>query len=139
MAYKLKLSKVIPRNFIDNIKNGEKFHTTQEFIEQKIGFKQLSRTESDCVELAYQALENLLKSHSELRNMIDVLILVTQNPSFGGIPHNSAILHGMAEFHEKCQVFDLSLGCSGYVHGLIIMDYMYEASRTSNKSCFFNV
>ena len=57
---------------------------------------------------------------------IDVLIVVTQNPDTN-IPHASAIVHGKLKLPERCACFDVSLGCSGFVYGLsIIQSFMRE-------------
>src|SRR6185437_3685113 len=54
------------------------------------------------------------------------LVVVTQNPD-RNIPHVSAQLHGRAGLSESCAVFDISLGCSGYVYGLAIVKSFMQA------------
>ena len=55
------------------------------------------------------------------KDWIECLVLVTQNPDDQGLPHTSAILHNKLKLKSTCSVFDISLGCSGYVHGLSII------------------
>jgi 3-oxoacyl-[acyl-carrier-protein] synthase-3 len=57
---------------------------------------------------------------------LDFLTVVTQSPE-QRIPHVSALLHGALELAPNCVCFDISLGCSGYVHALSIAKAFMEA------------
>ena len=56
---------------------------------------------------------------------VDCIVVCTQNPDGKGLPHTSAILHNKIGGGGHCAVFDISLGCTGFVHSLsIIMSFM---------------
>src|SRR5690606_3057486 len=43
------------------------------------------------------------------------------------LPHTSAILHGRLHLAPRCACWDISLGCSGYVRGISIMQAFISA------------
>ena len=114
----------IPEIRISNASKKEQFNIDDIFLEDKIGIKYTSKKSniedtSDMCKNAYHDLENKIKFN---KNDIKCIVVVTQNPDNDGIPHVSAILHKTLELNEDCAVFDISLGCSGYVYGLSIIE-----------------
>ena len=93
------------------------------FLDQKIGTRKLSRksTEQETSDLCVKAFEELEKRVKVKREMIDCLVVVTQNPDGDGLPHTSAIVHAKLNLSTNCAAFDISLGCSGYVYALSII------------------
>ena len=128
------VGKYVPNTLISNYEAGKYHDTDGSFITSKIGFETLSRmsTNDNCFTLAEKACKNLLLQEKLDLEAIDLLILVTQNPAFNGIPHNSSILHDALGLKESCQVFDLSLGCTGFVHGLLVADSLMQTMRLEN-------
>jgi len=59
---------------------------------------------------------------------IDVAILVTQNPD-RNIPHSSAEIHGKLNMSETTACFDISLGCSGYVYALSVIQSFMQSNN----------
>ena len=121
------ISSYVPSSAIDNFVNGEKFGKTRDFIESKIGAYVLPRVGDgeDCFDLSIRSVERLILSHEIDITTIDLIVVITQNPSNHGIPHVSARLHGHFGFNADCHAFDISLGCSGYVYGLsVVASYM---------------
>ena len=57
--------------------------------------------------------------------------MVTQNPDGYGLPHTSAIVHEKLNLKKSCAVFDISLGCSGFVYGLSIIQSFMQANGMS--------
>jgi 3-oxoacyl-[acyl-carrier-protein] synthase-3 len=55
----------------------------------------------------------------------------TQNPDCN-LPHTSAIIHGKFDLPDSCAAFDISLGCSGFVYGLAIIESFMRNSEMSN-------
>jgi 3-oxoacyl-[acyl-carrier-protein] synthase-3 len=94
----------------------------RDFLESKLGTRRLPVMDPgmDTHDLATAALLPLLERHPELRDRVGLLMVVTQNPSGRGLPHTAAMVHHLAELPPEVAAFDLSLGCSGYVHALAV-------------------
>lgn len=69
-------------------------------------------------DLCYQAA-NLLLEDLNCRFEIDLLVFVTQSPDYF-LPASAAILQNKLRLPKTCMAFDVNLGCSGYVHGLLL-------------------
>lgn len=91
------------------------------FLTEKIGIKSRRRLNpSESVTgLAKEAIEALLENTDYSPDQIQLLMFVTQTPDYA-IPHNSALVQASVGISNRCLVFDLSLGCSGYVIGIAI-------------------
>ncbi len=127
----------VPESFDCYDFKSNKFNLNDNFLNSKIGTHRLSRklpneeTSDMCVK-AYEGLLNKI----ELPKNIDCLIVVTQNPDRNGIPHTSSIIHRKLKLNDNCAVFDISLGCSGYVYGLSIIESFMTNNRLSNGLLF---
>ena len=123
-----------PDDYIDNVLQAEKLDSTKEFITDKIGMLRLARksNKQETTDLAKLAVEALFCAHSLTSDDVECLILVTQNPDGMGLPHSSAILHHKLNLRTSCVVFDISLGCSGYVQGLSIAQSFMQSNGMSN-------
>ncbi|MFA6567956.1 MAG: ketoacyl-ACP synthase III [Victivallales bacterium] len=119
----------IPHGRISNYSRKEKFGITDQFIEDKIGVAEVSlkEKEEDTSDLCVKAYQNLRIKKDIAPEDVEVLIVVTQNPDYN-IPHTSAILHGALEISPRCACFDISLGCSGYVYALSIIQSFMNAN-----------
>ena len=82
----------------------------------------LDQTASD---LAYIAAEQLL-SDTQIRNQIDLLILVTQSPDYL-LPTSACILQDRLRLSQNCMAFDINLGCSGFVSALSVAGGLIES------------
>lgn len=78
----------------------EKSHVTEE-----------KQTASD---LGFEAAEKLLTEKNIDRSQIGALIFVTQSPDYKR-PATSFVLHHRLRLSQNCAVFDINLGCSGFV------------------------
>ena len=126
------IASYIPQGRISNYARKELFKIDDTFIEKKIGVKRVSLREAgeDTSDLCLKAYEKLLQKTSIDPSEIEVVTVVTQNPDTN-IPHTSAIVHGRLGLAERCAAFDISLGCSGYVYGLSILQaFMKENGFT---------
>jgi 3-oxoacyl-[acyl-carrier-protein] synthase-3 len=123
----------IPSGRASNIDLLERFELDQAFLSDKIGVleRAVMGAEINTSDLAMVALEKLIEQQRLLRDEIDAIVVVTQNPDTN-LPHVSALLHGRAKLSPKCAAFDVSLGCSGYVYGLSILQSFLAAN---GKSC----
>jgi 3-oxoacyl-[acyl-carrier-protein] synthase-3 len=136
MARIAAIGSYVPVLFEDNLLKQEKFDVDREFILGKLGVRQVSRkgaeedTSDMCVK-AYQALpEDARPAH------VDCVVVCTQNPDGGGIPHVSAIVHGKLGLEDDCACFDVALGCSGYVYSLSIIQSFMESNGFSSGLLF---
>ena len=92
-------------------------------LQNRIGFTALARKADgeDTSDLAFHAVQDLLRRHPIDPADIGCLVVITQNPDGSGIPQVSALLHGRLGWPPHIPAFDLSLGCSGYVYGLAVV------------------
>lgn len=114
----------VPADRLDNAVRCDELGTDLEFLDRKIGTRQVARMASgaDTADLAEPACRRALEQAGLPAEALDVFIVCTQNPHGGGIPHTSAILHERLGLATSCACFDVSLGCSGYVYGLSILE-----------------
>ena len=117
----------IPKTRISNYGRQEEFNLDSNFIEGKIGIAQISVKDGEehASDLAVRAYYALCRKVQLDKGKIDCLIVVTQNPDYP-LPHTSAIVHGKLNLGLSCASFDLSLGCSGFVYGLSLIESFME-------------
>lgn len=108
------------------------------FITNKVGITSVAR-KNECEtasDLCIKAYENFIKKNKNFdASLIDCVCVCTQNGDYN-LPHTSAIVHGKLGFSSNCAVFDISLGCSGYVYSLSIMKSFMEANGLKNGLLF---
>lgn len=68
-------------------------------------------------DLCYFAAETLLNSLNWSREDIDCLLFVSQTPDYI-MPATSCILQNKLNLSNECFAMDISLGCSGWIHGM---------------------
>lgn len=124
----------VPENRLDNLRQAEKFGETPSFIKDKIGATVLpvKDAEQKTSDLALNAVERLCSQHGLTKDLIDALVVVTQNPDGVGLPHTAAILHHKLDLPTTVAAFDISLGCSGFVYGLSIIRGLMEQAGLKN-------
>ncbi len=83
-------------------------------------------------DLCFAAAEKVLEKTGWDREEIQVMVLVTQGPSVY-IPSTSFILHKQLGLSKDCMVYDVNLGCSGFVAGLQIVAAMLQTSGLGAK------
>lgn len=128
----------IPKETVDNFQQADRFETDREFVEQKIGVLTLPRLGEDetVVSACLNAFQNLRRKEDIDLEQVDCVVLCTQNPDNGGLPHNSALIHRELGLSEDCACFDIGLACSGYVYGLSIIQ-SFMAANGLKKGLFF--
>lgn len=82
--------------------------------------------ETTTADLAFQAATRLLSDLSWDKNEIDVLIFVTQTPDYI-LPATSCTLQHRLNLREDVLVLDISLGCSGWIYGLMTISSFLSA------------
>ncbi len=123
------IASYIPIKRVSNHDRKIKFAITDDFITEKIGVDEISIMDEneDCSDLCVKAYENLKKKIAIKDAEIDTLVVVTQNPDYS-IPQASAIVHGKLKLNHRCAAFDISLGCSGYVYALSVIQAFMSAN-----------
>lgn len=127
----------LPKNRISNYDRKEQFGIDNNFIENKIGFKSFAvkDVKEETSDLCVKAYENLIDKVLIDKAQIEAIIVVTQNPDFN-IPHTSAIVHGKLDMPSNCAAFDISLGCSGFVYALSILEGFMNRNNMSKALLF---
>lgn len=112
----------VPDARVSNRTLMQRFDIDESFLEGKIGVinRAVKGPEETTTSMALAALEKLIGQRGLDRSSIDALVVVTQNPDTT-MPHTAALVHGLAGLAESCATFDISLGCSGYVCGLSVL------------------
>lgn len=81
----------------------------------------------DIITLAVKAAKKILINEKK----IDVIIFITQTPKYN-IPPNSYLIHKELDIQKNCIVFDVNMGCSGYVYGLKLADNFLKNENIKN-------
>jgi 3-oxoacyl-[acyl-carrier-protein] synthase-3 len=128
----------IPSKRISNYEKTGKFKLSNEFIDSKIGVKSVSRINNSeaTSDLCCIAFEKLAANKTKIKlNDIDVIIVCTQTPDYS-LPHTSAIVHGKLNLPESIAAFDISLGCSGYIYALAVIESLMKTTHMKNGLLF---
>ena len=128
------MASFIPENKTSNYDKKNKFQISDDFIENKLGVRSVSRIgqNQNASDLCKMAFENLMSQKLPLDpGDTDVIIVCTQNPDYN-LPHTSAIVHGKLNLPEKCAAFDISIGCSGYVYALAVIESLMKSHGMKN-------
>lgn len=112
----------LPEWRASNLELMTRFAVDEHFLTNKIGVlhRAIRAENEETSDMALRALEMLIAQRRLAREEIKVLVVVTQNPD-SNLPHVSGLVHGRAKLSPDCAAFDLSLGCSGYVYGLAVL------------------
>lgn len=113
----------IPENVISNV--GAIYDGAEldfRFLEEKIGVVQkvVMPVGMDTSDLCVNAFFDLLRKEKFSIDEIDCICVCTETPDYQ-LPGVAAIVHNNLKLSKKCAFFDISVGCSGYVYGLKIM------------------
>jgi 3-oxoacyl-[acyl-carrier-protein] synthase-3 len=125
------VSAYLPEAAIANALQAKGFDADEDFIRNKIGMLALSRkadTEQTS-DMAVSAVLKLQEEHGVDVSQAQCLVLVTQNPDGHGLPHTSAVVHHRLNLPAACAVFDISLGCSGYVQALSVVKAFMQSQN----------
>lgn len=82
-------------------------------------------------DLAYEAVQRLLKTSGIDKTEIEGIFYCTQSPDHI-MPPNSTILHGKLNLAKQVVAFDFTLACSGFVYGLAIAKSMMASLGLKN-------
>lgn len=122
----------LPKKVISSNELSTKYKFDQNFIEKKIGVYNLYMLEEETVvDMAVKSLENLLANRQDLRQRIDLLVVCTQTPDYQ-LPQTSSQIQNRCNLPSNTASLDISLGCSGFVYGLSIVESMMKSHNYSN-------
>lgn len=99
-----------------------------DFVSSKLGIE--TRHYLDVGEtvsgIAVEAVRTLLQRVGVSPAEVQALVVVTQTPDYC-LPHTSALVQAEAQISRHALVFDIGLGCSGYVLGLSVLRDVMES------------
>ena len=122
----------LPKKVTSSAELASKYDFDKKFIEEKIGVRNLYTLKDESVtDMAVNSLERLLSTKQELRQTIDLLVVCTQTPDFQ-LPQVSSQIQSRCNLPKKIASFDVSLGCSGFVYGLSLVESMMAMHDYSN-------
>lgn len=111
---------VVPKNKVCNLDYVEKIENRRikkQVILTGIENRRVCVDGQTASDLATIAGEKLLQKLEWDRDTIDVMIFVTQSPELSR-PSTAFIIQKRLNIGQNCLVFDINLGCSGYIGGL---------------------
>jgi 3-oxoacyl-[acyl-carrier-protein] synthase III len=128
----------VPTGRVSNLERQQELGIDEAFIRSKLGVCTVSRmaADEDTSDLCVAAFNRLVNAERMRSEGVDCLVVCTQNPDGRGIPHTSAIVHGKLGLPEACAAFDVSLGCSGYVYGLWLVQSLMTAGSLNRALLF---
>lgn len=100
------------------------------FVDDKLGTRNLPRLAPamGTADLASAAVRDALSRWAGDPRQIRVLVVCTQSPHGEGLPHTAAIVQQQTGLGLDVAAFDISLGCSGYVYGLAVVEGMLRST-----------
>lgn len=128
----------IPAGRIDNRQRMAQFGVDEAFLLEKTGMLRLAvkaddEETSDLCSKAYSDLQSRTGLKTE---EVECIVVCTQNPDGHGLPHTSAIVHAKLGLPDSCAAFDISLGCSGFVYSLSVIQGFMQANGFSKGVLF---
>jgi 3-oxoacyl-[acyl-carrier-protein] synthase-3 len=116
------LSVCVPANTEDNRELELLSENERELFIKTVGirYRRVAQQGVTASDLCFEAANRLLNELSWNREEVNVLIFVTQTPDYI-IPNTSSLLQEKLGLSKSCLVFDINLGCSGYVYGLSVI------------------
>jgi 3-oxoacyl-[acyl-carrier-protein] synthase-3 len=132
------IGRFIAPETISNIARSVEAGKDEAFIRDKIGFESLARLPAgkEASDMCVAAFADLQRGVDIRNEDVDCLIVCTQNPDAHGLPHTSAIVHKKLGLKHDVACFDISLGCSGYVYGLAVINAFMQANGLRNGLLF---
>lgn len=106
---------------------------TEERIESKTGIcaRHVAAEGETSLDMAEQVCNKMFANSDFKKEDVDFLILMTETPDYY-LPSSACILHGRLDLDEKCGAFDINLGCSAYIYGLILAKSLIVSGTAKN-------
>ena len=122
MNYKIKaIEYYLPERTIDNNYLHEIAGIDIDFLDNKIGIKHrhIAAEDEATSDMATKAAVMLIEKNNINPDIIDLLILCTQNPDYK-LPTTACIVQNNLKLKTSSIAFDVNLGCSGFIYSLAI-------------------
>ncbi|MCW5906262.1 MAG: ketoacyl-ACP synthase III [Chitinophagales bacterium] len=117
----------VPANTEDNMQLELFTQPERELFVKTVGirYRRVAAKEVTAADLCFSAANKLLTEMNWQRHEVSVLIFITQTPDYI-IPNTSSLLQEKLGLSKSCLVFDVNLGCSGYVYGLSVISSLLQ-------------
>ena len=128
------LSYYLPEKILENRELASLFpEWSVEKIEKKLGIKErhIAAYDETASDLAFNAAKKLFEEYDINPSDIDFLIFCTQSPDYI-LPTTACILQERLGLRTDIGAYDLNLGCSGFVYGLLNAKMLVETFVASN-------
>lgn len=89
--------------------------------------RRVANKNTTCSDLCFAAAKDILEKY-KCENEIDVIVFVSQSPDYF-LPATAVLLQERLQLKNSCLAFDVSLGCSGYVYGLSIVNNLLQSGQ----------
>ncbi len=124
------IATAVPWNVIDNRENTDFSKEEVDKIVASTGVvtRRVTSVTVCTSDLCFEAAENLLKTLSIQRDEIDIIVFVSQTPDYI-LPATACILQEKLKLKTTVMAFDVNLGCSGYVYGLILLAQLLSSGQ----------
>lgn len=117
------ISAGVPSTVIDNMKGGDRFSTDYspaDFIETTGVHERRWSNSLTTSDLCVSAAEKLITDLGWEKHEIEALVFVSQTADYV-LPATSCIIQDRLGLSRECFTLDISLGCSGWVHGMSVV------------------
>ena len=120
----------IPAGRIDNRQRMAQFEVDEGFLLEKTGMlsQAVKADDEETSDMCCKAFADLAARSGISTAEVECIVVCTQNPDAHGLPHTSAIVHAKLGLPDSCAAFDISLGCSGFVYGLSVIQGFMQAN-----------
>ena len=102
-------------------------------IVEKTGISKINRVDENetAVDLAINVLTLFFEEHNYEKTEVDSLVFVTQSPDYC-LPTSACIIQDRIGLRKNILVFDLNLGCSGFVNALSVVSSLINNNTVKN-------
>lgn len=133
------ISAVVPKQEIDNGHYSD-FFTESEVknVVKLTGIAKRRFAPADVCssDLCFRAATLLLQKLDVTPSQIDAIIMVTLTPDYR-MPGTAFLLHSRLGLRKGCIALDISLGCSGFIHGFVLSANLLQ-QKSINKVLLLN-
>ena len=128
-----KLEYYLPSKIITNKYLNEVCGIDAEFLETKIGIKKrhIAEQEETISDMSVKAGELLFERNDVKKEDIELLLLCTQHADYK-LPTTACVVQDRLGLPTSCAVFDINLGCSGFVYSLGIAGNFIKTGQMKN-------
>jgi 3-oxoacyl-[acyl-carrier-protein] synthase-3 len=124
------MAAAVPHTIINNLNYTQHFTSEEaKMIVEKTGIneRRFADDKTCSSDLCYAAADRLIEENNIDRKEIDLMVFISQTPDYR-MPATSFLIQERLKLPESTIVFDVNLGCSGFVHGLYIVYGLMQQS-----------